>query len=475
MFRNAVMKEKPSSPSAEIGDLGMHHAFMILLFLILLALTAFFNLAEMALVASRVAKLESNLPSEGATTALQLKKRPGLFLAAIRAGDLFTDLLMGAFVVTWLEGYVRSALQHWRAGEPVAAGVGSIAAFSVVSYLILVFGDLAPKSIALGAPENSAALVARPLRLMIVIARPFFTLLERSNSLVLRLLGVKTQSESCVTEEEIRSTLASGLSSGVLMSFERSMMEKVLDLDRRSVKTVMTGRPDIQFLQAGLPMAILRASAIRATESRLLVTESDGLDQVIGVVSRADVLAALTEGGAVDLVGMASPLSYVAENMSALRVFERLKSTATHMLLVVDEFGSPLGLVTLADVLEAIAGDVTTDEKEVTEEEERPLRQESDGSYLIPGGYPIDDLVEASLLPKPKQQSYKTVAGLVIDQLHRLPAQGETVEISTLRVDVISVGRGRIHTLRLLPRQVEVLPAKQQSPQSIAVTVSERN
>ncbi len=428
----------------------MHTAIMVTLFFVLLGLTAFFNLAEMALVAARASRLEGSEHSAAAARVLELKRRPGLFLAAIRAGDLITDLLTGAFVVTWLEEAIRSGLHGVPLVGAFAAAAGSAAAFVTVSYLILVFGDLAPKSVALSAPERSAMLIATPLRLLIVVARPFFTVLECSNSLVLRILGVQAESEERVTEEEIRRTLASGLDSGVLVPFERSMMERVLDLDRRSIRTVMTGRPDIQFLRAGSDEETLRAAVMQATASRLLVTGSDGLDQLIGSVSRADVLSAIAKGDAVDLAAMAASPAYVAENASALHVFERLKSMSTHMLIVVDEFGSLLGLVTLADVLEAIAGDVTSDGNEAGDEEERPLQPESDGSYLIPGGYPLDDLVEANLLPKPAEQNYKTVAGFILDHLRRLPAGGEIIDLPTLRIEVVALTHGSIETLRLV-------------------------
>jgi putative hemolysin len=215
------------------------------------------------------------------------------------------------------------------------------------------------------------------LRLLIVVARPFFAVLETSNSLVLRTFGVKPESEERVTEEEIRSVLSKGLSSGVLSSFERSMMERVLDLDRRSVRTVMTGRRDIQFLEAGSDAEKLRATVLQATASFLLVTEKGNLDQLTGIVSRADVLASIAKGETVDLAAMATAPAYVAEYASVLSVLETLKRVPFHIVVVVDEFGSLMGLVTLADVLEAVAGDVTTDDIALGNAEERPLAEGS--------------------------------------------------------------------------------------------------
>ncbi len=333
------------------------------------------------------------------------------------------------------------------------SALAGFAAVVVISYIVLVFADLVPKSIALSAPERAAMLIASLLGLLILVARPFLAVLEVSNSLVLRILGVKTQNEETVTEDEIRRVLSEGLSAGALLSFERSMMERVLDLDRRSVRTVMTGRRHIQFLQTDSDADKLKGAVFKATASLLLVTDQGNLDQLIGIVSRADVLAAIAKGETIDLVAMATAPAYVAEYASVLSVIETLKRTAFHVAIVVDEFGSLMGLVTLADVLEAVAGDVTTDDVALGDAEERPLEQEVDGSYLVPGEQPVDDIVEALLLPAPDARNYKTMAGLVIDRLRRLPLEGEVVELPTLQIEIISIEGGTVKKLRLIPKK----------------------
>jgi putative hemolysin len=338
--------------------MAMDSALAPVLFVVLLALTAFFNLAEMSLVAARAAALESSADNAAARTALLLKKRPGLFMAAIRAGDLITDLLVGAFVVTWLRDFADEAVRRVPLIGGYAPVIAAVAAFIVVSYVTLVFGDLAPKSIALAAPERTATLIARPLNLLILVTRPFVAILEGSNSLILRLLHIRDAGEDRITQEEIRRVLSEGLSSGAILSFERSMMEHVLDLQSRSVRTVMTGRRYIQFLPASMDSNGLSKAVLDAKASRLLVTHDGDLDKLIGVASRADVLAALARDGYVDLAKLAKPPAYVSENMSVLSVLETLKSVPVHMAMVVDEFGSLVGLVTLFDVLEAVAGDL---------------------------------------------------------------------------------------------------------------------
>jgi putative hemolysin len=301
-----------------------------------------------------------------------------------------------------------------------------------VSYVILVFADLAPKSIALSAPEQSAMLIASPLRLLIVVARPFLATLEGSNALVLKILGLKPQSEARITQQEIRRVLSEGLSAGALMSFERSMMERVLDLDHRSVRTVMTGRRYIDLLATDMEDDKLREAVLSAKASRLLLAEDGNLDRLVGIVSRADVLAGLSRGGKVDLSAITVPPAYVAENASVLSVLETLKSVPVHMVIVVDEFGSVVGLATLADVLEAVAGDVTTLNGAAMQKEVSHFRSEPDGSYIISGNLPVDDVVDTIPFTTPTDRGYKTTAGLVVDRLRRIPFAGETVDLPSL-------------------------------------------
>jgi magnesium and cobalt exporter, CNNM family len=416
-------------------------------------LTAFFNLAEMALIASRASALERAKNVTAASKVLDLKRRPGQFLAAIRAGDLITDLLTGAFIVSWIEELIRTGLDLVPGVGGYASAIAGGSAFLVVSYLMLVFADLAPKSIALSAPERTAMLIASPLRLLIFIARPFLGALEGSNTLVLQILGIKPQSEEQVTQEEIRRVLSAGLSAGVLLSSERSMMERALDLDHRSVRTVMTGRKYIDVLAPDMDENKLRQAVLRSTASRLLVAEEGNLDRLVGIVSRADVLAGVAQGANFDLSTTVVPPAYVSDNASVLSVLETLKSVPVHMVIVVDEFGSVVGLATLADVLEAVAGDVTRPKGSAMEKEVSHLSQQADGSYLVSGNKPVDDVAEAIPLNAPTDRIYKTMAGLVIDRLRRIPYEGETIELPGLMIEVVSVQQGVVKMLKLVPKR----------------------
>ena len=443
--------EKPTfGMLKEIDDVSI--VLTLTLFFVLLALTAFFSVAEMALIAARPSGLEAAGASIAAETVLALKKRPGLFLAAIRAGDLATDLLIGAFVVTALDHLAGEALRSIPVIGNYASILAGIGAFVVVSYVSLVFADLAPKSVALSSPEKSALLVAYPLKVLIFLARPFLAILEGSNSLILKTLCVRQQREETVTQEEIRRVLAAGLSAGALVPFEQSMMERILDLDHRSVRTVMTGRPYIQWLRAGMDAQELSAAVLQATASRLLVAGGDNLEKLLGVVSRADVLAALAQGEPVDLGKLATAPAYISENTSVLGVLETLKALSVHMVIVVDEFGSLIGLATLADVLEAVAGELTIRDGAKSQAPSSELTPELDGSYLIAASQPVDDVAEVIALTEPINRRYKTMAGLVIDHLRRIPREGEALNLPALRIEVVSVEQGTIAKLRLVPR-----------------------
>jgi len=430
----------------------MNTALMLALFLVLLTLTAFLNLAEMALVAARASALQGAENTKAAGNVLDLKQRPGLFLAAIRAGDLITDLLTGAFVVSWVEELIRSGLSKLPVIGGYGSAVAALGAFVLVSYVMLVFADLAPKSIALGAPERSAMLIAAPLRLLIFVSRPFLAVLEGSNRLVLRIFGAKPQSEERITQAEIRRVLSEGLNAGVLLTSERSMMERVLDLDHRSVRTVMTGRRYIDLLAIEMDQDKLRAAILDVKASRLLVAEGGNLDKLVGIVSRADVLARFARGENVDLSAIAVPPAYVSENASVLSVLETLKSLPVHMVVVIDEFGSVVGLATLADVLEAVAGDVAEPKYSVLTTEASHFRPQADGSYIVSGNQPVDDVAETLPLAVPSDRRYKTMAGFVIDRLRRIPHEGETIDLPTLTIEVVSVQQGVVKTLKLVPR-----------------------
>ena len=411
----------------------------------LLALTAFFHLAEMALVAARTSTLIE--AGEAARVVLALKKRPGLFLAAVRTGDRVTDLLTGAYVVTWLEQASGSGL----AGLPYAPVLAGFGAFVLVSYADLVLGDLVPKGIALAAPERTALLVGSPLRLLILVARPVLILLERSSGLVLRLVGVRPGSEGRITQGEIRRTLSEGLSAGALLSFERTMMERVLDLDHRSVRTVMTGRRYVQSVRADGGPDEIRRAVLGAAASRLPATRDGDLDKLIGTVSRADVLSAIARGDDLDLSAMAAAPAYVSENASVLSVLETLKGRDTSMVVVVDEFGSMIGIATLSDVLEAVAGDVAVADGAPGVSSDGPLEKEPNGTYLVAGAQPVDDIAQILPLSLPAGRGYKTMAGRVLDHLRRLPEEGEVVELASLRIEVVSVQQGTVEMLRLVP------------------------
>lgn len=197
----------------------------------------------------------------------------------------------------------------------------------------------------------------------------------------------------------------------------------------------------------------LREAVLGARASRLLVAEEGDLERLVGIVSRADVLAALARGEAIDLAAQTVPPTYVPENASVLGVLEILKSAPGHMVIVVDELGSVVGLATLADVLEAVAGEVARHEGSPLWMEAGHLSPEADGSCIVSGSEPVDDVAEIVPLTAPTARGYKTMAGLVIDRLRRIPCEGDTVDLPALTIEVVSVRRGAVKTLKLVPRE----------------------
>ncbi|NYE27616.1 putative hemolysin [Rhodanobacter sp. K2T2] len=423
-------------------------------FFVLLVLTAFFNYTEMAFIASRDTTLQTMGSQGPMERVLRLKARPGLFLAAIRAGDLVTDMLMGAFVITWLTKLVSDALAMTPIAGSYAKTVASIVVFAGVSFVALVFSDLVPKSIALNQPERAAMATARPLSVLIFLTHPFLYLLEGASQLILKAFGVKSEARRHVTQEEIRLILVQGMSTGAIASAEHSMMDRILDLAKRQVRTVMTPRREIEFVDITWDTATIYARVESSTSSRMVVTGAMGLDEVRGIAPRVDILLASQSRDAVLTERTWAAPVYVSDNASVLELLDTLKSVRLHVAIVVDEFGSVVGLATLADILSAVAGDIQGAGGHPSKNESDDLVAQSDGSFLVEARQPVDDLREFMGITETRSD-YQTLGGLVIDQLRRLPVAGDCVDAGRFHLEVLSVRAGVIGLIRLTPLSID--------------------
>jgi putative hemolysin len=318
-----------------------------------------------------------------------------------------------------------------------------------ITYLSLIVGELVPKRLALNSPERIASAIASPMRALARLASPVVHLLGVSTEALLRGLGMKPSAEPPVTEEEIRALIEQGTRAGMFEEAEQEMVERVFRLGDRRVSAVMTPRTEIVWLDRDASLDEIQHIIAESIHSRFLVAEGS-LDNVLGVVHAKELLLHFLRGQPLDLAAILQQPLYVPESMRALEVLELFKRSATHIALVVDEYGGIQGLVTPSDILEAIVGDLP-----VAGEPLEPLAvQREDGSWLLDGMLPVDEFKELfhlGRLPGEDQGVYQTLAGFVIMQLGRIPAVSDHFDWGGLRIEVVDMDGNRVDKVLAQP------------------------
>ena len=423
----------------------------ITIVLLLIIANGLFAMSEMAIVSARKARLRQRA-EEGdhkARAALELAETPNRFLSTAQIGITLIGILAGAFGGATLAKELGAYLGRIPPLKPYGEAIGLVIVVLATTYLSLVIGELVPKRLALNNPERIAAAIAAPMRALSVIAHPAVRLLSLSTELVLRILGIRPSAEPPITEEEIKLLLEQGTEAGVFQEVEQDMVESVLLLDERRAAGLMTPRPEIVWLDVEDSLEEVRRKMIASPYSRFPVCQGS-LDNVLGEVEARDLLARSLCGEAFDLKSLLQKPLYVPETMPALKVLEAFKQSGTQMALVIDEYGSIQGLVTLKDILEAIVGDIPSAE----ELAEPQVVQREDGSWLLDGMLPVEELKEIlgiGELPGEEQGLYQTTAGFVMTQLGRIPAAAEHFEWGGLRFEVMDMDGNRVDKVLVAP------------------------
>jgi putative hemolysin len=420
----------------------------VTIILLLILLNGLLAMSELAVASSRAAKLRSLVDQnvKGARRALVLASNPGRFLSTVQIGITLIGILAGAFSGATLGGRVSDWFLTFGLPENVAEPLGFGLVISVITYLSLIIGELVPKQIALRNPERIACLVAPAMTILAKVSAPVVWLLERSGRLVLALLGQNRVKDDTVTDAEIHALIAEAESAGVLEPEERTMIAGVMRLGDRLVRTVMTPRAEVEMIDVNETPAKIGKQMADSGHSRFIAYEGSR-DNIIGVIQAKDVAAALLRRRAPNIKRLVKQAPVIPETLDALDVVNRLKESEVHFGLVYDEYGHFEGIVTTADILEAIVGVFRHD----SSEPEHDIVERSDGSLLVSGNTPIDQLSDRLGMSVPPTREYQTVAGFVLDRMGRFPAAGdsfnehgfhfEVVDLDGRRIDKIIVNR----------------------------------
>ncbi|MGY2734522.1 putative hemolysin [Sphingomonas sp. UYP23] len=424
---------------------------------VLIIVNGVFAMSELAIVSARKARLEAmaRVGARGARTALALAADPGKILSTTQIGITLIGILSGAYSGASLGGPVAARLGFLGFGTEATQSLGFALVIGITTYASLVIGELVPKQIALRAPEPLAAVMAGPVLLLARLTAPLVWLLDSSSGLLFRLMGLKRESEEHVTAEELHLIVAEASKSGIIEEHERSIISGVVRLADRPVREVMTPRTDIEWIDATMDDAGIRAALMLASHSRLPVTEGS-VDTVIGVVQARDIAVALLQGGAFDLRALMRQAPVVLDQIDAMDALDALRQAEVPMALIHDEYGHFEGIVTPADLLAAIAGEFASD----TDPDDAPsVVTRDDGSLLVAGQMAVDALAERLGIDLPEGRDYATVAGLALAVFRHLPGEGESfveqgwkfevVDLDGRRIDKLLVSRAREAGFRL--------------------------
>jgi putative hemolysin len=427
----------------------------IIFILVLIVANGIFSGSEIAVISARKVRLEQ-LVSRGnrkARIALKLANAPNDFLSTVQIGITLIGILSGAVAGATIAERLAVVFEGIPALQPYSEGISVGIVVSVITYLSLVVGELVPKRVALNNPEQIACTVASPMRLLSRFAAPLVHLLGFSTDLLLKLLGVQASDEPAVTEEEIKVMIRQGAESGMFEESEQEMVERVFRLGDRSIKSLMTPRTEIVWLDIESPLDENLREVIDSAYSRFPIGQGS-LDRCLGFVRGSSLLAArlssLSSDQAINLEALIQPPLYIAESSRALNVLEQFKQTGTHIALLTDEYGGIEGLVTLNDLMEAIVGELPSAE---TQDEPMAVQRE-DGSWLLDGLLSIDEfkvLFGYDALPDEDNDPYHTLGGFVMHSLKEIPRSGNHFEWSGLRFEVVDMDGTRVDKVWVTP------------------------
>ena len=421
----------------------------LLAFLILL--NGLFAMSEMALTASRKARLQVMLEAgePGALAAMALHDNPTKFLSTVQIGITSIGILNGIVGEAAFATPLATWLQH-ALGVPAGAAALTATGLVVViiTVLTIIFGELVPKRVGQLYPETVARLVATPMQWLSTAARPLVALLTICTVAVLRLFGIRGGENRSVTEEEIAASLEEGLDAGVIEQQEHQMVRNVFRLDDRQIGSMMMPRTAITWLDVNAPLADTLALMTDNLHTRYPVCRG-GLTEVLGVVSAQSLLPALARGEEPDLAAVLTAPVFVPETLSGMELLEQFRISSAELVFVVDEYGEVQGVITVRDVLEAITGEFS-----VAADGDAWAVERDNGSWLLDGLIPVPELKDRlglKELPEEDRGRYNTLAGMIMLLLGRLPNAADRVDWSGWRFEVVDMDGKRVDKVLVVP------------------------
>jgi putative hemolysin len=421
-------------------------AYELLLLGLLIVSNGILTAAETATVSARKAKLRrmAEAGGEGAAAALEIAEHPGRFLGFVQFWLTLSSVFAGVVVVASAADGFESWFQRWPAVAPWAQTIGLVAATLLLSSVMLIFGELLPKRIALASPERAATILGPTMRLVMRFAGPFSGALGAASDALAGAMGFKPRPiAETVGDEDVRALVERGLHAGVFKRAKKEMVEGVLSLDKLLITAIMTPRSKIVFLNIDDNEETNWRKIVTSGHSYFPVYQKNR-DQVVGMVSVKALWAHSAIGLPTALKNLLVPPLIAPEGMTAIQLLEQFKKTGRHTAVISDEFGAVQGLVTLIDVFEAIVGDLP----EPGQRNQSGAKRREDGAWIVDATLPVAEfkpiLGISAALPNESEAEFRTAGGFVVTQFGRIPAVGDHFDWAGWRFEVLEMDRRRV-------------------------------
>ena len=413
--------------------------FEIIIILILVVLTGYLSMAELAVVSTRKAKLQKLLNDghKQAKTVLELLEDPNQFLSTVQVGITLISVLTGAFGGVALSEPLSKLFPPYI---PYRETISLLIVVIVTTYFSLVIGELVPKVIALNNPEKVSLKVARSMKLLLKVSKPIGTVLSKSTSFVLWLLRIEGNTDKSITEEEIELLIEEGRVEGTIEQEEEDIIKRVFKLDDQKVESIMTPRNEIIWIDLEDDKQLNKVKIMESKRSIFPIASGE-LDDFIGVVQAKDILSLMFSENEFDINSIVKEPLVVSENLETLELLKEFKENQeyVHMSLVVDEFGSVEGLITLNDLLEGIVGDIPG----IDETDDPIATKRKDGTWLIDGRFGIDRFKELfnidKTFPDEDEDGFTTLAGFILSLSGTIPDVKDIYEWERFIFEIVDI------------------------------------
>lgn len=423
----------------------------ILILGLLILLNGFFALSEIALVSSKKARLEQMKIEgrKGAKTALKLLENSGNFLSAVQVGITLIGIIIGVYGGLNIAEEITPFFQQFKALETSAYEIALAVTILIITYFSIVIGELVPKTIALSNPEKIAVKIAPPIYYFSKLFYPFVRLLSVSTNLINSLIGIKKPSEQ-ITEGELRQMIKIASHEGIIEKGQNLIHEKVFYFSDKRAKHIMTHRMDVEWIDLMDPDEAVKSAILKMRHSKIICC-NEGLDNFIGVLNIKDYFVSLNSKDKVKITDLLVQPLIVPESTDARKVLDLFKQKQIHFCIVVNEYGSFEGIITLHDIMENIIGDMP-EEGEVNEPD---IFIRDDKSVLVSGDAPVeilDGIIEGFIIDFEKID-YSTVAGFVINNINKIPQIGDRFDYKHYQIEIVDIDGNRIDKILITRKE----------------------